>query len=158
MPSVKLTISKKINELIARSPRLAIIFTSLILFLGFNANSQDNSPYSRYGLGDIVPSTNINSRGMGSLAASYNDILSINFNNPASYGFFQTVKEARAKKILYGRAILDIGLNFENRTLREPDNLEKYSAGNALFSHVQVGVPLGEKWGLSFGLRPMTRI
>ena len=40
----------------------------------------------------------------------------------------------------------------------EPDNVEKYHAGNALFSHVQVGVPLGSNWGLSFGLRPMTRI
>ncbi len=158
MPSVKLIISKKTNELIARLPGPAILLISLILCLGFDANSQDNSLYSRYGLGDIVPSTNINSRGMGSLAAGYNDILSINFNNPASYGFFQTVKEPGAKKILRGRAILDIGLNFETRTLWEPDSVEKYTAGNALFSHVQVGVPLGSNWGLSFGLRPLTRI
>jgi hypothetical protein len=95
---------------------------------------------------------------MGSIAAGYTDILSINFNNPASYGYFQTVKEANAKKILYGRAILDVGLNFETRTLRAPDSVDKFSAGNALFSHVQVGVPLGQNWGLSFGLRPMTRI
>jgi len=158
MPSVKLIISKKTNELVTRSLGFTVVLICLILFISFNAYSQDNSPYSRYGLGDIVPSTNINSRGMGSVAASYNDILSINFNNPASYGYFQTVREPHAKKILYGRAILDIGLNFENRTLREPDNVEKYTAGNALFSHVQVGVPLGAKWGLSFGLRPMTRI
>jgi hypothetical protein len=95
---------------------------------------------------------------MGSIAAGYTDVLSINFNNPASYGYFQTVKEANAKKILYGRAILDVGLNFETRTLRAPDSVDKFSAGNALFSHVQVGVPLGQNWGLSFGLRPMTRI
>jgi len=158
MPSVKLIISKKTNELIAKSPGLAIVLTCLILFSVTNVYSQDNSPYSRYGLGDIVPSTNINSRGMGSVAASYNDILSINFNNPASYGFFQTVKEPRAEKILYGRAILDVGLNIETRTLQEPNSVEKFTAGNALFSHVQVGVPLGSKWGLSFGLRPMTRI
>ena len=100
MPSVKLIISKKINELVTRSPGFTILLICLILFISFNAYSQDNSPYSRYGLGDIVPSTNINSRGMGSLAAGYNDILSINFNNPASYGYFQTVKEPDAKKIL----------------------------------------------------------
>ena len=158
MPSVKLIISKKTKELIARSPLYAMMLISSILLLNSGVRSQDNSPYSRYGLGDIVPSTNINSRGMGSVAAGFNEILSINFNNPASYGFFQTVREPGAKKIMYGRAILDVGLNFENRSLRQPNGVEKYTAGNAIFSHVQIGVPLGNSWGLSFGLRPMTRI
>ena len=69
MPLVKLIISKKINELMPghrmarqRYYYLALLFSCLII-------SQDNSPYSRYGLGDIVPSTNINSRGMGSISA-----------------------------------------------------------------------------------------
>ena len=53
-----------------------------------------------------------------------------------------------AKKMLYGRAILDIGLNFENRTLSEPNNIEKFTASNALFSHVQVGVPLRAELGI----------
>ena len=71
---------------------------------------------------------------------------------------FRLLRRRQPKKMLYGRAILDIGLNFENRTLREPNNIEKFSASNALFSHVQVGFPLRPNWGLSFGLRPMTRI
>jgi hypothetical protein len=154
MLSAKLIISKIIKGLGVQR----IAFSVILIACCFPAISQDNSPYSRYGLGDIVPSTNINSRGMGGIAAGYSDFLSINFNNPASYGSFQTVKEAAAKKMLYGRAILDIGLNFENRTLREPNNIEKFSASNALFSHVQVAFPLSPKWGLSFGLRPMTRI
>ncbi|HET6995774.1 MAG TPA: hypothetical protein VFI06_12370 [Chitinophagaceae bacterium] len=120
--------------------------------------SQDNSPYSRYGLGDLVPSTNINTRAMGGISTGYNDIYSINFNNPASYSSFYAVREAKSKKLLYGRAILDIGLNFENRTLIEPNKTGKFTASNALFSHVQVGIPLRSGWGLSFGLRPVTRI
>ncbi len=158
MPSVKLITSKKTNKLTARSLWFRFLITLPILFTVAIVSGQDNSPYSRYGLGDMVPSTNINGRGMGSIAAGYSDILSINFNNPASYGYFQTVKEPNAKKILYGRAILDVGLNFESRTLRAPDSVDKFTAGNALFSHVQIGVPLGQNWGLSFGLRPMTRI
>ena len=158
MPSAKLITSKKINVL--RVPRITI---NLLLFAcfalsSFYAFSQDNSPYSRYGLGDIVPSTNINSRGMGSISSGYADVLSINFNNPASYGSFQTLKEQTAKKIAKGRAILDIGLNFENRTLREPNVTEKFSASNALFSHIQVGLPIRPNWGISFGLRPISRI
>ena len=158
MRSVKLIISKKTNKLTARTSWFAVIITSLVLCSAIRVSGQDNSPYSRYGLGDIVPSTNINSRGMGGISAGYTDILSINFNNPASYGYFQTVKEPNAKKILYGRAILDVGINIETRTLRAPDSIDKFTAGNALFSHVQIGVPLGQNTGLSFGLRPMTRI
>ncbi len=45
----------------------------------------ENSPYSRYGLGDQLPTQNIMSRGMGGVSAAYSDILSVNFTNPASY-------------------------------------------------------------------------
>ena len=158
MLSAKLIICKIINVLDTLQTKVTIILITLITLDSVQASSQDNSPYSRYGLGDIVPSTNINCRGMGGISSGFSDFLTINFNNPASYGSFQTVKEPAAKKMLYGRAILDVGLNFENRTLREPDNIEKFSASNALFSHLQVGVPLRPNWGLSFGLRPMTRI
>lgn len=154
MPSAKLITSKKINVLGVRRTAFSIILIACC----FPAFSQDNSPYSRYGLGDIVPSTNVTGRGMGGISAGYNDILSINFNNPASYGSFQTLKEQTAKKIAKGRAILDVGLNFENRTLRAPNNVEKFSASNALFSHVQIGIPLRPNLGLSFGLRPLNRI
>ncbi|MGK2861258.1 MAG: hypothetical protein ACSLE0_04955 [Chitinophagaceae bacterium] len=154
MPSAKLITSKRIKGLAV----LQVVFSLVLAGFVFPSFSQDNSPYSRYGLGDLVPSTNVNSRGMGSISAGYNDIFSINFNNPASYGSFQTIKELNAKKMLYGRAILDMGINIENRTLREPNNIEKFSASNALFSHIQVGVPLSPNWGLSFGLRPITRI
>jgi hypothetical protein len=95
---------------------------------------------------------------MGGISAGYTDYLSINFNNPASYAFFQAYKEPKSKKIVSGRAILDIGVNLENRTLREPGNPLKFTAKNLLFSHMQVGMPLKSNWGLSFGLRPISRI
>ncbi len=49
-------------------------------------------------------------------------------------------------------------MNFESRTLLEPNNTEKFRASNALFSHVQVGFPIRPNFGMSFGLRPITRI
>lgn len=150
--------TKKINLLGVLRNSFCVVLIVNFLLLSMPAVAQDNSPYSRYGLGDVVPSTNINSRGMGGISAGYSDILSINFNNPASYGSFQTLKEPTAKKIARGRAILDIGLNFENRSLVEPNNTEKFSAANALFSHIQVGLPIRPNLGLSFGLRPITRV
>ncbi len=158
MLSANIITTKKTNLLrILRFLFCAILIASIQL-ISIPGQAQDNSPYSRYGLGDLVPSTNVNGRGMGGISAGYSDILSINFNNPASYGSFQTLKEQSAKKIARGRAILDIGLNFENRSLVEPNNTEKFTANNALFSHVQVGVPIRPNLGLSFGLRPLTRI
>ena len=137
-------------------------FNLTILVLFFTAFqpvfSQDNSPYSRYGIGDLVPPTQVTSRGLGGISAGYTDFLSINFSNPASYSSFQTLLEAKSKKLVSGRAILDVGLNFENRTLKEPSPAKKFTASNALVSYVQVGVPLKNNWGLSFGLRPVSRI
>lgn len=120
--------------------------------------SQDNSPYSRYGLGDLVPSTHINTRGMGGISAGYAENRAINFNNPASYSAFDAPKEAKSKKLANGRAILDIGINMESRTLRETNPAKKFTASNFLFSYMQVGVPIKSGWGLSFGLRPVSRI
>lgn len=154
MQLVKLITPKRINALRVKWTAFLILF-----FTAFQpAFSQDNSPYSRYGIGDLVPPTSINSRGMGGLSAAYNEILSINFNNPATFSSFQADKEAKSNKLKSGRAILDIGINIENRTLKDPAFPERFTASNALFSYVQVGVPLKANWGLSFGLRPLSRI
>lgn len=161
MQSARLTTPKKIKTLHCSSTPIQKGFATFLigfLALALPALAQDNSPYSRYGIGDLTPSTHINSRGMAGLSAAYNEPLSINFANPASYAFFQSAKEAKSKKLAYGRAILDVGVNTDNRVLREPANSKKFTAYNALFSYVQVGVPLKQNWGLSFGLRPMSRI
>jgi len=152
---VKSITPKKTNAL-----RNIFCFTFSVIVISFCSPvfAQDNSPYSRYGLGDLVPSTNINSRGMGGVSAGVTDFYSINFNNPASYSAFYAIRELKSKKLLYGRAILDVGINLENRTLVEPNTTGKFAASNFLFSHVQVGLPLRSGWGLSFGLRPVSRI
>jgi hypothetical protein len=161
MQLVKLITPKRINTLYCNSAfRHSLYLTLLVLlFTAFSpVFSQDNSPYSRYGIGDLVPSTAVTSRSMGGISAGYTDFLSVNFNNPASYSSFQTGIETKSKKLTSGRAILDIGLNFESRTLKEPGNPVKFVASNALFSYIQIGVPVKKNWGLSFGLRPISRI
>lgn len=134
------------------------LFTIIALITATGLQAQDNSPYSRYGIGNLVPNTNINLRGMGGISAAYADFMSINFNNPASYSRFQALLEERSKQMASGRVILDVGLNIENRTLREPNQPLKFTSSNALFSHVQLGLPLRKNWGLSFGLRPLSRV
>ncbi|HMR82194.1 MAG TPA: hypothetical protein PKE30_03645, partial [Niabella sp.] len=50
-----------------------LALTISFIFLFFVASAQDNSPYSRYGLGNQTPTTNVTNRGMGGVAAAYND-------------------------------------------------------------------------------------
>ncbi len=161
MQLVKLITLKKTKTLRCYSFfRNGLSLTLLVLFFSVfsTVKAQDNSPYSRYGIGNLVPNTNIANRAIGGISAGFADPFSINFNNPASFAAFQSAMEANSKKLTSGRAILDVGINVDNRTLREPGNPIKFTANNALFSYVQVGVPLKRNWGMSFGLRPLSRI
>ena len=137
-------------------------------------NAQDNSPYSRFGLGDQHPGTNIYNRGMAGLSAAYSDpridgindprngaykyYPSINFSNPASYSRFYAIKEVNTNKLQYGKMLLDVGINFTNHGLHEPNNSESFTSTNLFFSYLQLGVPLKKNWVLVFGLRPLTTI
>lgn len=133
----------------------AVLFSS---FFSFTLQAQDNSPYSRYGLGNQSPRMNVISRGMGGVSAAYGDFFSINYNNPASYAGFQVQTEQRTGKVSSGRVIFDAALNLDSRKLAEPNTTNSFRANDLLFSHVYVGVPIRKNWGMSFGIRPMSRI
>jgi hypothetical protein len=143
-----------------------------IQLLAFGIHAQDNSPYSRYGLGDLHPNSNIYNRGMAGISAAFSDpridgpadprngkyYSSINFTNPASYSRFYAIKEPNSNKLQFGRMLLDVGVNLSNRTLHEANNPESFSASNAYFSYMQVGIPIRKDLGLVFGLRPLSNI
>jgi hypothetical protein len=107
----------------------------------------ENSPYSRYGLGDLLPKQNILNRGMGGVSAAYSDFHTVNFVNPASYS-----------KLKY--TTFDVGLEIDSRTLKALDPPRKFSSASPIISYIQMGIPLAMKrdWGFTFGLRPITRI
>jgi hypothetical protein len=126
---------------------VSLLWSALVI----NALAQDNSPWSRYGLGDIVPSGNIANRGMGSISAAYGDFQTINFINPASYSKFGPQ-----------RAILDIGLDINNRRLSNNKG-NTYSSNNAYIPYLASGFQIKPQkakynWGLAFGLRPLNKV
>lgn len=133
-------------------------FTVSVFLIGSSIQAQDNSPYSRYGLGNEFPRTNIANRGMGGISAAYADVMSVNYSNPASYSAFQAIIEQRSRKVAAGRVILDVGLNLSSRKLTEPNTTNSFTSSDALFSHVYVGIPIRKNWGLSFGIRPLSRV
>lgn len=115
----------------------------VIVLSAKNAAAQDNSPYSRFGLGELSRSENAVNLGMGGVAQAYSDAQSINFLNPASYSNLQLVT-------------FDVGLNGGVRRLAGTDISSR--AGFGTLSYLQLGMPLGKKWGLNIGLRPMTKV
>ncbi len=141
----------------------------LLLFLSIYsfASAQENSPYSRYGIGDLVPNQNIVNRAMGGISAGYTNpnftdqkyvtpaflFQSINLVNPASLGGLNNT-------------IFDVGGEVDIRTLRSTSSPAKYRATNTLISYLQLGFPIasakmrkkGNSWGVSVGLRPVSRI
>lgn len=137
---------------------LKIVLSLFSFSFSYMLFAQNNSPYSRYGLGNLSANDNVTSRGMGGISAGYLDQVSVNFNNPASYSKFQAFQEQRSKKLSSGRVVFDVGTNLENRKLVEPNNPNTFTSSDLLFSYIQVGMPLRRNWGLSFGIRPLSRI
>ncbi|WP_346237564.1 hypothetical protein ABDK00_000600 [Niabella insulamsoli] len=152
MRLVKLTMLRKWE----RSAPLALTIPSIFLFIG--ASAQDNSPYSRYGLGNQAPTTNISNRGMGGVAAAYNDPYTVNYANPASFSFFSAQQEPGSRKLNSGRVVFNIGADGQGRTLTDQSAQNKFTSPNLLFSHVMMGLPLRKNWGMAFGVRPITSI
>ncbi|HRI21711.1 MAG TPA: hypothetical protein PLA68_12195 [Panacibacter sp.] len=139
------------------------VFAALAVFGFSNLSAQENSPFSRYGLGDIYPSQNIASRGMGGIAAAYSNDQALNTVNPASYGAMRYVRVFGGSK---GALVTyDFGISIDARTLRSADPAGTYKSTNFMPSYIQLGIPLSPKAysknrgaGLVFGLKPYSRI
>ncbi len=130
----------------------------LLLLSSFAASSQENSPFSRYGLGDVFYGQHVINRGLGGLTAAYRDPLgqSVNSYNPASYSGISLVT-------------YDIGLAIDSRSLRSAEPVKKFRSTNFTPSYVLLGLPLIRKKnkktnqmepnvGLVFGLKPVSKI
>jgi hypothetical protein len=117
--------------------------------------AQENSPYSRYGTGNAVPSENIANRAMGGISAGVSDATTVNTVNPASIG-----------NLIY--TTLDIGLEYDGRNLKSKNPIGHYKSNNGIISYLQVGFPLlsgnkkafknGTSWAVNFGLKPISKI
>lgn len=132
--------------------RLSLCF----LVTGFtllNANAQENSPFTRYGLGDFYNGSHAISRALGGLGVAYSDGTNnnvgqaINFMNPATYSNFFMVS-------------YDLGLTIDTRNLRSENPAGKFRSNYFYPSYLGVGLPLNrlKGLGLAFGLRPLSRI
>ena len=125
--------------------RFLLSVTGLTLLSAVSA--QVNSPFSRYGIGDLYPNQNIASRGLGGLTAAFSDPQAINSDNPASYSNIYLTT-------------YDIGISIDSRILQDNAQGLKYNSINFSPSYITLGFPVDKrrKIGMAFGLKPLSQI
>lgn len=140
----------KINRVVA------VVILLLSATFAF-AQPQDNSPYSRVGLGDMVQQQFAASRGFGSLSAAYQHRVHINIENPASLAYLNATA-------------FEVGLYAKRAILEDNEGAEEtvYS-GN--LHYMALAFPLQNpvnrelerdknpfRWGMNLALVPYTQV
>lgn len=150
--------------------RISLFLVAILSCVNFvYTQKNDNSPYSRYGIGDLADNNFNHLRQMGGLGASYYDGYHINIVNPASYAFLNstafdvgvfakhtTIKDSKASNQIWGGNLEYFSLAFP---LKNPineiyDNVRtKYKLGMAftLMQHSSVNYDIGYIDSLSNG-------
>ncbi len=87
---------------------------------------QDNSPYSRYGIGDITDPSFASTINMGGLGATYHSNTGVNVLNPASYAYLTNTS-------------FEAGLYGEYSRLIDSENINKSWNGN--IGYISLSMP-----------------
>lgn len=135
-----------------------LIYSFLLLLfpLVLWAQPKDNSPYSRFGLGDPLQQYFGNAAGMGGLSAGFADPYHINMVNPASYASLRSTA-------------FEVGFNVKYSTLKNNELSENVFSGD--LNYMAIAFPVrnpnneifdGKKkevnWGMNLGLQRYTRV
>lgn len=135
-----------------------VIIFFIILGCGQVANAQqnDNSPYSRLGIGDVSDRNLMHTRMMGSIGSSYIDGYHINIVNPASYAFLNATS-------------FDAGIFAKYTRLKDQTNTNDFWSGNIEYLSLAFplknpinaaydGVKKKYKLGMAFTLRSNSHV
>ena len=121
------------------------IFYILLLFISVKAAAQrtNSSPYSFFGIGQQYSSQTVEQASMGGVGVSFSDVYHLNFINPAAH--------ANLRFTTYS-----VGLNVNDLTIKDFSSSQRSTSTS--LSYINVGFPLGNKFGIAFGLKPNTNV
>lgn len=109
------------------------------------AQNNTNSPYTRYGYGELSPQAFGKSKGMGGVAYGIRDAFQVNAVNPASYTMVDSLT-----------FIFDAGLSLQNANMS--DGVTKKNAGNSSFDYVAIQFRLHRKVAMTAGMLPYSNV
>lgn len=104
-----------------------------------------SSPYSNFGLGNLVDTRSSSIKALGKSYAAYRDFTTINYDNPASYTAFDTLS-----------FVLDVSMELESRSLYT--SASQNSSTNCGFGSLQIGFPIAKWAKMSAGLIPTSNV
>lgn len=126
--------------------KLLLTLLVLVPIVAFGQSKQENSPYSRFGIGNV----NTNNYGLGKfiggIGYGLRDSLSVNPYNPAAI-----TKMIRRNKT-YSIVAFETGLDINNQFVS--NDLETVNSGNVTFSHLLLGFPVTDRFGITAGFLP----
>ena len=124
-----------------------LIYTCLLCFMVIctTAQTSTNSPYTRYGVGELSDQHFGNSKAMGGIAYGLREGLQINAANPASYSAVDSLT-----------FLFDAGMSLQNANFQE--NGVKTNAKNSTFDYIAMQFRLGKRMGLTAGFLPFSTV
>lgn len=136
--------------------KILFILLSVCCSITVIAQTGDNSPYSRFGIGDLADDAFQHQKQMGGLGIANTDAFHINIQNPASYSFLKTTS-------------FDLGIYAKKGTLQTESqsasiwtgNLEYISLAFPLYNPVNQLLDREKKnlsLGMSFTLKPHSTV
>ena len=121
------------------------LFRLFFLFFSYGVLAQNisNSPYSRFGVGDLQSNSSAVYSSMGGVGIAINNPRSINIKNPASYAW-----------VFKQQFTLEAGLAHQTNLLST--NTIDQITNATKFNYLKMGFPVTRWWGSSFGLIPFS--
>ena len=127
---------------------LPLVLVALLLLPGLNILSAQNlstSPYSRFGIGDIINRSTGRGQAMGGLSCGLRSPTTLNLLNPASLSAIDTVS------FVFEMA------GFDRVTQLATTDLQK-TVNNMGISYLAMGFPVAKWWKASMGVLPLSNV
>jgi hypothetical protein len=119
----------------------------LVVFLSCPVLAQTNTdtPYSRFGLGQISQQGFDRGRALGGIGLGFRDPDQLNFLNPASFSSLDTMS-----------FVFDFGVMGAHSVFKTSEMRSTYFAAN--LDHIALGFPLTRWWSMSVGVMPYSKV
>ena len=125
--------------------RLTSVCILLLIAVMAIAQSSSNSPYTRYGFGQLTDQSFGNSKAMGGIAYGLRNGFQINATNPASYSAVDSLT-----------FLFDAGMSLQNANFKE--NGIKTNAKNSSVDYIAMQFRLMKGLGLTAGFLPYSTV
>lgn len=109
--------------------------------LAVNAQDQNSSPYTRFGIGDQIPMVTTPFVGLGGASVAISDFKYLNYSNPATYSNTKQYSP-----------VFDAGVMGKTSFLKSEEG--SYTQTTVMLRNFSLLLPVSRKTGVAFGLLP----